>query len=61
MNDRKTVPMSHSLAVQESIVLPGDTNAHDTIVWRVADEAHRRNGRHFRAATLPRIGRHGVE
>ncbi len=31
MNDRKTVAMSRSLAVQENIVLPGDTNAHDTL------------------------------
>ncbi len=31
MNNRQTVPMSRSLAVQESIVLPGDTNAHDTL------------------------------
>lgn len=26
-----TVPMNQSLAVQENIVLPGDTNAHDTM------------------------------
>ncbi len=31
MNDRKKVAMGHSLAVQEIIVLPGDTNAHDTM------------------------------
>ena len=31
MNERKTVAMSQSLAVQENIVLPGDTNAHDTL------------------------------
>ena len=31
MNQRKTVAMSQSLATQENIVLPGDTNAHDTM------------------------------
>jgi acyl-CoA hydrolase len=31
MNERKTVAMSQSLAVQENIVLPGDTNVHDTM------------------------------
>jgi len=31
MTERKTVPMRQSLAVQEKIVLPGDTNAHDTM------------------------------
>ena len=31
MNDRKTVTMRQSLAVQENIVLPGDTNTHDTM------------------------------
>ena len=31
MHERKTVAMSQSLAVQENIVLPGDTNAHDTM------------------------------
>ena len=31
MNERKTVAMKQSLAVQENIVLPGDTNAHDTL------------------------------
>jgi acyl-CoA hydrolase len=31
MNERKTVAMSQSLAIQENIVLPGDTNAHDTM------------------------------
>lgn len=31
MTERKTVSMSQSLAVQENIVLPGDTNAHDTM------------------------------
>jgi acyl-CoA hydrolase len=31
MNQRKTVAMNHSLATQENIVLPGDTNAHDTM------------------------------
>jgi len=31
MNERKTVAMQQSLAIQENIVLPGDTNAHDTM------------------------------
>lgn len=31
MNERKIVAMSQSVAVQENIVLPGDTNAHDTM------------------------------
>ena len=31
MTERKTVSMSQSLAVQENIVLPADTNAHDTM------------------------------
>lgn len=31
MNERKTVAMRQSLAIQENIVLPGDTNAHDTL------------------------------
>ena len=31
MNDRKTIAMSRSLAIQENIVLPGDTNAHNTL------------------------------
>jgi acyl-CoA hydrolase len=31
MNERKTVWMNQSLATQENIVLPGDTNAHDTM------------------------------
>jgi len=31
MNDRKSVSMVQSLAVKENIVLPGDTNAHDTL------------------------------
>ncbi len=31
MNERKTVAMHQSLAIQENIVLPGDTNAHDTM------------------------------
>ena len=31
MNERKTVSMSQSLATQENIVLPGDTNTHDTM------------------------------
>ena len=31
MENRMTVPMNQSLAVQENIVLPGDTNAHDTM------------------------------
>lgn len=28
---KKQWPMRHSLAIQENIVLPGDTNAHDTL------------------------------
>ena len=31
MNTRKTVAMNQSLAVSENIVLPGDTNTHDTL------------------------------
>ena len=31
MSERKIVPMCQSLAIQENIVLPGDTNAHDTM------------------------------
>ena len=31
MSKRKTVSMRQSLAIQENIVLPGDTNAHDTM------------------------------
>ena len=31
MNERKTVAMKQSLAIQENIVLPGDTNTHDTM------------------------------
>jgi acyl-CoA hydrolase len=31
MNERQTFAMSKSLAIQENIVLPGDTNAHDTL------------------------------
>ena len=31
MNTRKTVSMNQSLAISENIVLPGDTNAHDTL------------------------------
>ncbi len=31
MNSRICVPMSQSFAMQEIIVLPGDTNAHDTL------------------------------
>jgi acyl-CoA hydrolase len=31
MSDRKTVAMRQSLATQENIVLPGDTNTHDTL------------------------------
>ena len=31
MNDRKSVVMSQSLAFKENIVLPDDTNAHDTL------------------------------
>lgn len=31
MNERKTVAMRQSYAIQENIVLPGDTNAHDTL------------------------------
>ena len=31
MNQRKEVAMSQSRAIQENIVLPGDTNAHDTL------------------------------
>lgn len=31
MNERKTVAMRQSLAIQENIVLPGDTNTHDTM------------------------------
>ena len=31
MNDRPGVPMRQSFAMQEIIVLPGDTNAHDTL------------------------------
>ena len=31
MSDRKKVAMRQSLAVMENIVLPGDTNAHDTL------------------------------
>ena len=31
MNERKSVPMRQSLAVSENIVLPGDTNTHDTL------------------------------
>lgn len=31
MASRKSVPMRQSRAIQENIVLPGDTNAHDTM------------------------------
>ena len=31
MNERKKVAMRQSYAIQENIVLPGDTNAHDTL------------------------------
>lgn len=31
MSERKTVAMRQSFAIQENIVLPGDTNAHDTL------------------------------
>lgn len=31
MSDRPAVPMSQSFALQEIIVLPGDTNVHDTL------------------------------
>jgi acyl-CoA hydrolase len=31
MNERKSVAMRQSYAIQENIVLPGDTNAHDTM------------------------------
>lgn len=31
MNPRRQVEMGQSLAIQENIVLPGDTNAHDTM------------------------------
>ncbi|MFT7633334.1 MAG: acyl-CoA hydrolase [Mariniblastus sp.] len=31
MTERIVVPMRQSLAIQEKIVLPGDTNAHDTM------------------------------
>ncbi|MFK7768536.1 MAG: acyl-CoA thioesterase [Mariniblastus sp.] len=31
MNERKQVAMRQSRAIQENIVLPGDTNAHDTM------------------------------
>lgn len=31
MNERKKVAMRQSRAIQENIVLPGDTNAHDTM------------------------------
>ena len=31
MSDRKTVPMRQSRAISDNIVLPGDTNAHDTM------------------------------
>jgi acyl-CoA hydrolase len=31
MSDRKRIPMRQSRAISENIVLPGDTNAHDTM------------------------------
>ena len=31
MNERKSVSMRQSLAIKENIVLPGDTNTHDTL------------------------------
>ena len=31
MNERPTVPMRQSFSMRENIVLPGDTNSHDTL------------------------------
>ncbi len=57
MNNRATVAMKQSLAVQENIVLPGDTNAHDTmfgglLMKRIDETAAISARRHCRGAVV---------
>ncbi len=57
MNERLTVAMKQSLAVQENIVLPGDTNAHDTmfgglLMKRIDETAAISARRHCRGAVV---------
>lgn len=55
--ERKTVPMHQSRAIQETIVLPGDTNAHDTmfgglLMKRIDECAAISARRHCRASVV---------
>ncbi|MCH2182129.1 MAG: acyl-CoA thioesterase [Mariniblastus sp.] len=57
MKNRATVAMKQSLAVQENIVLPGDTNAHDTmfgglLMKRIDETAAISARRHSRGAVV---------
>ena len=57
MNERKTISMHASLAVQENIVLPADTNAHDTlfggVLMKHIDETAAISARrHFRGSVV---------
>lgn len=57
MAERKTIPMSRSFAIQENIVLPGDTNAHDTmfgglLMKHIDETAAIAARRHCRAAVV---------
>ncbi len=57
MSERKSVGMRQSFAVQENIVLPGDTNAHDTmfgglLMKRIDETAAISARRHCRGAVV---------
>lgn len=57
MNQRKQVAMQQSLAIQENIVLPGDTNAHDTmfgglLMKHIDETAAISARRHFRGSVV---------
>lgn len=57
MNNRKTVAIRQSKAIKENIVLPGDTNAHDTLfggllMKHIDETAAISARRHFRGAVV---------
>ena len=64
MNERKQMKMRDSLAVQESIVLPGDTNAHDTmfggLLMKRIDEAAAISARRHACSSVVTASNDGV-
>ena len=64
MTNRKTVPMHQSRAFQETIVLPGDTNTHDTmfggLLMKRIDECAAISARRHCRATVVTASNDGV-